>query len=100
VSEAETVRCPKCQGGIWNDTYSEALKTGYRFSCVRCGFTVKVAGCRDCKAAMELVHGVDPRGGHRPFFRFRCGHCGREVRFQSDVYAGESAPPSRGSEKP
>ncbi len=90
MADVETVRCPKCQSAIWNDVFSEKLAEGYRFRCSRCEFTVRISGCKACGAkAMELVHGVDPQGGHRPYFRFRCAQCGREVRFQSDVYGTE-----------
>lgn len=87
MAQSEVVRCPKCQGAVWNDVFSEVQPTGYRFTCRRCGFTVKISGCKACGHPMELAHGVDPKGPHRPFFRFRCAHCGREVSFQGDVYA-------------
>ena len=86
----EQLRCPKCQGGIWNDQFSEKRGDKYRFVCARCHFVVTIAGCKECRHPwMELVHGVEKGGPHRPYFRFQCPGCGRVVGVQIDVWAQE-----------
>ena len=88
MSELVTVRCPKFQCAIWNDQFTKEQSQTYRFKCNRCGNVVKVSGCGVCKTnTMELIHGVVEDGPHRPYFRFRCLKCGREVRFQNDVWS-------------
>jgi len=96
MAEAETVRCPRCQGALWNDLFSKTSGVGYRFACIRCGAIIKVAGCTGCGTkTMQLVHGVETGGPHRPFFRFRCSRCGREVRLQGDVWRSDPGRPTK-----
>jgi hypothetical protein len=96
MAEADTVRCSRCQGAIWNDLFSETAGSDYRFSCIRCGNIIKVSGCGSCKTStMKLVHGVETGGPHRPFYRFRCSRCSREVRLQGDVWRTDRGKPTK-----
>jgi uncharacterized Zn finger protein len=81
VSEVEFVTCPKCRSRNWDDMLNKDDADRLRYRCVRCGYTMYLGQCGTCKTdrAWELVKGVDPKGGYRPYYRYRCRGCGRVI---------------------
>ena len=87
-SSVEFVRCPQCQGQVWNDLPNTANLNRYKWTCHRCGYCVTITGCSKCKSrSWKMSRGVDPngKGGHRPYFRYQCDGCGRVVGILIDA---------------
>lgn len=75
--------CPKCYSNNWNDipNTKDALRT--RFRCNRCEYMIRVETCKKCmSSSWELVKGIDEKGGHRPFYRFKCNSCNRIIKIK------------------
>ena len=74
------VRCPKCQSQFWSDIPDSGQKGKYKWKCHRCNYLVVISKCAKCKSSdWKMVKGVDPKGGHRPYFRYECQTCKRII---------------------
>lgn len=75
--------CPKCHSQNWVDipNTTDSLRT--RFRCYRCDYLVRVEICKNCNNKnWELIKGIEDKGGHRPYYRFKCRSCNRVLKIK------------------
>lgn len=76
----EFLRCSKCFCENWTDIANLKNKNRTRFMCIRCRRMVLFHTCKVCGSSnWEKTKGFDPKGGQRPYYRFRCNTCNRIV---------------------
>jgi len=86
-TEITFLRCAECQCQIWNDIPNIKNISRTRFQCMRCGKMIRLSGCSACgeRENWTLVKGIEKKAGWRPYYRFQCNSCGRELGIRLDV---------------
>jgi hypothetical protein len=80
MEEINFVRCPKCQSLYWFDIPNLVVAENMKWRCFRCSYQMSFGACSKCKTRnWQMTRGIDPKGGHRPMYRFQCRTCGRVV---------------------
>jgi hypothetical protein len=82
VADIKFVRCPKCQSQYWFDIPNPDKPERTHWRCFRCSYQIVLGACAGCmKKEWKMTRGIDPKGGHRPFYRFECQGCKRVLGF-------------------
>ncbi len=81
-TESEFVRCPKCHSKNWEDIPNTEDSDKTRFRCNRCQYPIRMGICSKCGIKnWQLIKGIEKKGGHKPYYRFKCRSCDRTVGF-------------------
>jgi len=44
---------------------------------------IRIEICKKCmSSSWKLIKGIDEKGGHRPFYRFKCNSCNRIIKIK------------------
>jgi hypothetical protein len=87
MSELKFVSCPKCQCLIWNDIPNVKDSSRTRFKCIRCGKMICLVSCKKCSKSeiWQIEKGINKKSGWRPYYRFKCKYCGRQIGVLLDI---------------
>ncbi len=81
--ENSYLTCPKCHSSNWNDIPNTKDVNNTKFKCFRCNYAVKIQTCKRCgQSKWEMTKGIDSKGGHRPFYRYKCLGCNRILKIK------------------
>ena len=73
--------CPKCKSKTWIDMVALGDEQNtMRFKCKRCGWLIKLTGCKVCGASNWIrQNNVDGKGAKQAVVRYKCSGCSRVI---------------------
>jgi hypothetical protein len=82
MSEVSFIKCPRCQCMYWQDIPDVKKHVKDKWKCSRCSYVIVPGPCSGCRTKKWVTtKGIDPKGGHRPYYRLQCRTCGRVIGF-------------------